>query len=101
MNEDGNGICNLDFNTCTENSKFMPEKHWIERKSTQRSEKYFFLRNPFKPFQKLPRNLKIALLNPHWHELWQQEKCSSLAPPWCIFYKTEGAWQGVKLTLLM
>ena len=24
--------------------------------------------------------------NPHWHELWKQEKCSSLAPPRGIFY---------------
>ena len=27
-------------------------------------------------------------LNPHWHELWKQEKCSSLAPPRDILYKT-------------
>ena len=26
-------------------------------------------------------------LNPNWHELWKQEKCSSLAPPRGIFYK--------------
>ena len=26
----------------------------------------------------------LVLLNPHWHELGKQEKCSSLAPPdWC------------------
>ena len=39
--------------------------------------------------------------NPHWHELWKQEKCSFLAPPRGIFYKTQWAWQGVKLTRLM
>ena len=39
-------------------------------------------------------------LNPHWHELWKQEKCSSLVPPKDIFYKTQWACQGVKLTLL-
>ena len=27
-------------------------------------------------------------LNPNWHELCKQEKCSSLAPPRGIFYKT-------------
>ena len=32
-------------------------------------------------------------LNPHWHELWKQEKCSSLAPPRDIFYKTQWALQ--------
>ena len=37
-------------------------------------------------------------LNPNWHELWKQEKCSSLAPPIGMFYKTQWAWQGVKLT---
>ena len=40
-------------------------------------------------------------LNPHWHELWKQEKYSSLAPPRRIFYKTQWTWQGVKLTWLM
>ena len=40
-------------------------------------------------------------LNPHWHELWKQEKCSSLAPPKCNVYKTQWAWQGVKLTWWM
>ena len=40
-------------------------------------------------------------LNPNWHELWKQEKCSTLAPPRGIFYKTQWAWQGVKLTRLM
>ena len=41
------------------------------------------------------------ILNPNWHELWKQEKCSSLAPPRDIFYKTQWACQGVKLTRLM
>ena len=41
------------------------------------------------------------LFNPYWHELWKQEKCSSLAPPRGIFYKTQWASQGVKLTRLM
>ena len=36
-------------------------------------------------------------LNPHWHDLWKQEKCS---PRW-ILYKTQWACQGVKLTWLM
>jgi hypothetical protein len=40
-------------------------------------------------------------LNPNWHELGKQEKCSSLAPPRSKFYKTQLAWQGVKLTGLM
>ena len=40
-------------------------------------------------------------LNPHWHELWKQEKCSSLAPPRGIFYMTQWAFQGVKLIWLM
>ena len=43
----------------------------------------------------------LLLLNPHWHELWKQEKCSSLAPHRGIFLKTQWAWQGVKLTRLM
>ena len=38
-------------------------------------------------------------INPHWHELWKQEKCSSFAPPMGHVYKTQWAWQGVKLTL--
>ena len=40
-------------------------------------------------------------VNPHWHELHKQEKCSSLEPPRGIFYKTQWAWQGVKLTPIM
>ena len=28
---------------------------------------------------------KIMQLNPNWHELRQQEKCTSLAPPMQIF----------------
>ena len=43
----------------------------------------------------------LRCLNPNWHELWKQEKCSSLAPPRCIFHKTQWAWQDVKLTRLM
>ena len=34
--------------------------------------------------------------NPLWHELWKQEKCSSLAPP-----RAQWTQQGVKLTRLM
>ena len=45
--------------------------------------------------------MALILLNPNWHELRKQEKCSSLAPPRSIFYKTQWAWQGVKLTQLM
>ena len=41
------------------------------------------------------------LLNPNWHELWKQEKCSSLVPPRGIFYKTQWAWMGMKLTWLI
>ena len=37
------------------------------------------------------------LFNPHWHELWKQEK--SLVPPRGIFYKTQWAWQGVNFHL--
>ena len=40
-------------------------------------------------------------LNPNWHELWNQEKCSSLVPPRSIFYNKQWAWQGIKLTRLM
>ena len=40
-------------------------------------------------------------LNPNWHELWRQEKCSSLSPPRGILYKTHWAWHSVKLTRLM
>ena len=42
-----------------------------------------------------------SVFNPHWHELWKQEKFSTFAPPRGIFYKTQWAWQGVKLTWLM
>ena len=44
------------------------------------------------------------LLNPHWHELWKQEKCLSLVSPRNNFNKTRWwawHWQGVKLTRLM
>ena len=34
-----------------------------------------------------------TLVNPNWHELWKQEKCSSLAPPRGIFYKIQWACQ--------
>ena len=39
--------------------------------------------------------------NPNWHELRKQEKRSSLMAPKSKFYKTQWAWQGVKLTGLM
>ena len=44
---------------------------------------------------------KPYFINPNWHELRKQEKFSSLATPRSIFYKTEWAWQGIKLTRLM
>ena len=44
---------------------------------------------------------RIINLNPYWHELWKQEKCSSLAPSRGIFYKSRWVWQGLKLTRLM
>jgi hypothetical protein len=43
----------------------------------------------------------VATFNPNWHELRKQEKCSSLAPHRSKFYKTQWAWQSVKLTRLM
>ena len=43
----------------------------------------------------------FSFINPNWHELWEQEKCSSLAPPRDISYKTQWVCQGVKLTRLM
>ena len=49
----------------------------------------------------LAKTLWNGGLNPNWHELRKQEKCSSLAPPRSKFYKTQWAWQGVKLTRLM
>ena len=39
------------------------------------------------------KTITQKLFNPHWHELWKQEKCSSLVPPRGIFYKTQWAWQ--------
>ena len=39
--------------------------------------------------------------NPNWHELRKREKCLSLVPPKSKFYKTQWAWQSVKLTRLM
>ena len=39
----------------------MPENRKVEKTSTQK-QKRFFLRNHFKPFQILPRNLKVPLL---------------------------------------
>ena len=45
--------------------------------------------------------LLTDIFNPYWHELWKQEKCSSLAPPRGISNKTQLACQGVKLTQLM
>ena len=32
------------------------------------------------------------------YPVWKPEECSSLVPSRCIFYKTQWAWQGVKLT---
>ena len=43
----------------------------------------------------------VSDINPNWHELWKQEKCSSLTPPMSKFYKTQWAWQGVKLIRLI
>ena len=40
-------------------------------------------------------------INSHWHDLWKQEKYSSLEPPMGIFYKTQWARQGVKLNQLI
>ena len=63
----------------------------------------FFLPRPARKDLTLNEsNLPIKLkeyLNPNW--LRKQEKCSSLAPPRNIFYNTQWAWQGVKLTRLM
>ena len=36
-------------------------------------------------------------LNPVWHDVGKQEKCSSLEPPRDNFYKTQWAGQGVKI----
>ena len=43
----------------------------------------------------------VRQFNLHWHELWKQEKCSSLVPSRSISYKTQWPWQGVKFTRLM
>ena len=43
----------------------------------------------------------FTIFNPHWHELWKQEKCSSLATPSGIFYKSQSAWHGEKIIRLM
>ena len=40
---------------------------------------------------------KVCSLNPNWHELWKQEKCSYLAQPRGTFYKTQWASKCVKL----
>ena len=40
---------------------------------------------------------KIIFLNPVWHDVGKQEKCLSLDPPRGNFYKTQRAWQGVKI----
>ena len=32
---------------------------------------------------------ELLAVNPHWHELEEQEKCSTLAPPRGIFYETK------------
>ena len=34
-------------------------------------------------------DLKKKYINPNWHELLEQEKCSSLPPPRGIFYETQ------------
>ena len=44
---------------------------------------------------------RFETVNLNWHVLRKQDKCSSLAPPRNKFYKTQWAWQGVKLTQLM
>ena len=49
---------------------------------------------------KSPCTELVSLLNLHWHELWKQQKSSSLGPPRGIFYKSQWAWQDVKLTRL-
>ena len=43
----------------------------------------------------------FLLFNPNWHEIRKQEICSSSAPLKSKFYKTQWAWQGVKLTWFM
>ena len=56
--------------------------------------------HPKVPYCKEIRKIS-GLFNPNWHELWKQEKCSSLATPWNMFYMIQWAWQGVKLTWKM
>ena len=51
--------------------------------------------------QNYKRILATGIFNPNWHELWKQDKWSSLVPPRGIFFKTHWAWQGAKLTRLM
>ena len=45
--------------------------------------------------------LQLTRFNPVWHNVWKQEKCSSLEPPRDNFYKTQWAGQGVKITWFM
>ena len=56
--------------------------------------------NPFK-FLRCFVLVQSAIFNPNWHELRQQEKCSSSAPTRSKFYETQWAWQGVKWIQLM
>ena len=42
-------------------------------------------------------NRIIFVFNPHWHELWKQEKCHLGA----FFTKLNKAWHGIKLTWLL
>ena len=43
----------------------------------------------------------LHTFNPVWHEVWKQEKCSSLEFPRGNFYKTWWAEEGVKIIRLM
>ena len=38
-------------------------------------------------------------VNPVWHDMWKQEKCSPLEPPRGNFYKTQWAGQGVNCVI--
>ena len=42
-------------------------------------------------------NHLCTVVNPDWHELWKQEKCSSLATPRGIFYSAQWAWRGCQI----
>ena len=70
----------------------------IQRLQSQWNEAPF----PFSSFMYIYHGATLGLyFNPNWHELRKPEKCSSLEPPRSKFYKTQWAWQGVKLTRLM